>query len=385
MPVREQTGHPLPENRLRPTERQWENTVSTSSKLHSHCSNDDQGVPKAAPCLARWLPRGVLALLVATHVICYSAYAQQQTYTIAIVLPREEQNIEAGFRGYLLKRLLPVKFASVRFSGNPSDGPALIETVRALKPDLIYSWATPTTLALAGRDTPEEAARHIRDIPIVFTEVTDPVGSGLLRQLNPPRRNVTGVSHVAPLQVQLKAMEGYRPFKRLGYISNPAESHTLGIAQALRRIAPEMGFELLEETVPLNAAGEPDQDALPDMINRLASQKADLLYVGPSTFLAFTHRDMLTKAAMQARLPTFCATESIVRQSQCMFGLFANGANVGRFAAYKASRILMDRVPIEGIASQTLQSFSLLINMPVAKALDLYPPLALLNVAEVIE
>ncbi len=313
------------------------------------------------------------------------ALVQPKTHTIAIVLPRDEQNIESGFRDYLVKRRLPVRFASVRFSGQPSDGPALIEAVRALKPDLIYSWATGTTLALAGQDNPGDAATHIRDIPIVFTEVTDPVGSGLMHQLDPPRRNVTGVSHVAPLQVQLKAMSGYRPFKRLGYITNPAETNTQGIAQALRRMALEMGFELLEEIVPLDANGEPDAGALPDMINQLAIKKADLLYIGPSTFLAFTHRDLVTRAALGAHLPTFCATESIVRQSQCMFGLFANGANVGRFAAYKASQILIDRVPVEGIAAQTLQGFSLLINMPVARGLELYPPLALLNVAELIE
>ncbi|MGB3068089.1 MAG: ABC transporter substrate-binding protein [Ottowia sp.] len=334
--------------------------------------------------------RGFLVLLLTGGalvgaVLAGKALTPQRTQTIAIVLPREEQNVEAGFRDYLAKRPLPVRFVSVRYSGHPSDAPALIESVRALQPDLIYSWATSTTLALAGQDRPEDAATHIRDIPIVFTEVTDPVGSGLLRQLDPPGRNVTGVGHVAPLPIQLKAMSGYRPFKRLGYLTNPHESNTLGIAEALRRAAPGIGFELLEEIVPLDANGEPDASVLPGMIHRLAEKKADLLYVGPSTFLAFTHRDAVTSAALQARLPTFCATESIVRQSQCMFGLFANGANVGRFAAYKASQILIDRMPVERIAAQTLQGFSLLINMPVAKALDLYPPLALLNVAEVIE
>ena len=337
------------------------------------------------PLRRRGLALRLFMVLLAGSLFSSAAMAQKKTYTIAMVLPRDEQNIEIGFRNYLIKRLLPVQFVNVRFSGVPSDGPALIETVRALKPDLIYSWATPTTLALAGQDTPEDSVTHIRDIPIVFTEVTDPVGSGLLRQLAPPRRNLTGVSHVAPLPVQLKAMQGYRPFKRLGYITNPAETHTEGVAAALRRMAPEMGFELLEETVPLGPSGEPDPNALPGMIDRLAQKQADLLYVGPSTFLAFAHRDLVTTAALRARLPTFCATESIVRQSQCMFGLFANGANVGRFAAYKASQILMDRVPVEGIPSQTLQGFSLLINMPVARTLKLYPPLALLNVAEVIE
>ncbi|WP_051237482.1 ABC transporter substrate-binding protein [Ottowia thiooxydans] len=326
-----------------------------------------------------------LTFLFASGMHTGDALAQRKTHTIAMVLSREEQNIEASFRDYLAKRLLLVKFENVHYSDRPEDGPALIEAVRALKPDLIYSWSTSTTLALAGKDNLVDAATHIRDIPIVFTEVTDPVGSGLLRQLDPPNRNLTGVSHVAPLTVQLKAMSSYRPFKRLGYITNPAESNTLGIAQVLKRMAPEMGFDLLEETVPLNEDGEANFNALPGLVARLAERKADLLYIGPSSFLAFTHRDLVTNAALRVRLPTFCATESVVRQSQCMFGLFANGANVGRFAAYKASQILIDHVPVETIPAQSLQRFSLLINMPIVKKLEFYPPLTLLSVAEVIE
>lgn len=310
---------------------------------------------------------------------------QAQSYRIAIVLPREPQNLEAGFQDYLLKRHLQVQFDMVRFSGRAEDGAALVKQVRALQPDLIYSWGTGTTLALAGKYDEADQAAHIHDIPIVFTEVTDPVGSGLLKQLDPPGRNVTGVSHVAPVAVQLNAMRSYLPFKRLGYLINPAESNTESVAEEARRLARSSGFQLLEETVPLNQAGQPDAQALPGLIRQLRERGADLLYIGPSTFLAFTHRDLVTHSALAEGLPTFCATESIVRKSACMFGLFANGTNVGRFAGFKAAQILVEKMPVDHIAAQSLQRFSLLINMNTAKALDLYPPLALLNVAEVVQ
>ncbi|MET4580113.1 ABC transporter substrate-binding protein [Ottowia thiooxydans] len=347
--------------------------------------------PTAHPPAEQRRPRGVtwaLALgwmMMIGHIFTGHATSPQKIYTIAMVLSRAEQNVEAGFRDYLVKRGLSVKFESVHYSDRPEDGPALIEAVRSLKPDLIYSWSTSTTLALAGKYDAADATTHIRDLPIVFTEVTDPVGSGLLQQLAPPERNLTGVSHVAPLAAQLKAISSYRPFQRLGYITNPTESNTQSIAKALQRAATETGFELLEETLPLNANGEADANALPELIQRLASRKADFLYIAPSSFLALTHRDLVTQAAIEARVPTFCTTESIVRQSHCMFGLFANGANVGRFAAYKASQILIDQTPVETIPAEPLQRFSLLINMQTAKKLELYPPLVLLNVAEVIK
>jgi putative ABC transport system substrate-binding protein len=337
------------------------------------------------PRLATIARRALLAVGVAAA--CTGTLAQQnaRTPTIAMVLPRAEENIEAGFREYLAKRGVTAKFELVRFSGRAEDGPALVAEVRKLSPDLIYSWGTGTTLALAGpHDTPRPQD-FIRDRPIVFTEVTDPLGTKLLRQLDPPGRNVTGVSHVAPLQVQLNAMRGWRTFSRLGFITNPKEPNTLLVLESLRKLAPTMKFEIVHEQVPLSATGDPDPTALPALIHRIAEKKVDFLYIGPSTFLALTHRDLVTQSALAARLPTFCATESIVRKAKCMFGLFSNGTNVGRFAGYKATQILVEKVFVERVPAETLQRFSLLINMPVARELKVYPPLQLLDAAEVIE
>lgn len=334
--------------------------------------------------------------------VCLAAPAGAQTPNagaaplkplIAMVLPREEQVIEHAFRDYLARRGLQVRYEVLRYSGKAEDASALVEQVRRLKPDLIYSWGTPTTLALAGParevTNPAETAsspasrRYITDIPVVFTEVTDPVGSGLLATLRPPGRNVTGVSHVAPLAVQLNALRAYKPMRRLGYIVNPAESNSLVVRDQLRSLSSREGFELVEQTVPMRA-GSPDPAALPGLVQQLAQAKVDWLYVGPSTFLGFTHRDSLTQAAVDAGLLTFCATESIVRKSKCLVGLFAGGSNVGRFAAHKARQVLVDGTPVAQVSAESLQRFSLLINMPVAHALKQYPPVPMLSAAEVL-
>jgi len=330
------------------------------------------------------LLRYLMALL-ALSVSCLAAAQEPHTNLILMVLPRDEQNTEVGFREYLQRRNVPARIEVLHFSGKKDDGPALVQQIRQARADLVYVWGTVTTLAVAGPYDASNAGDYVRDIPIVFTEVTDPIGTRLLRQLDPPGRNLTGVSHVAPLAVQLNAMRSYRPFTRVGYIVNPGEAHTRLVLEALRKQAQAMKFEIVDETVPLDASGHPDATALPALIQRIAAQKVDFLYIGPSTFLAFTHRDLVTRSALQAHLPTFCATESIVRKAQCLFGLFSNGSNLGRFAAYKATQVLVDKTPVERIPAEALQRFSLLINMPVAKALELYPPLGLLNLAEVIE
>lgn len=310
--------------------------------------------------------------------------AATKRFTVAMVLPRDDQNIEAGFTGYLQRQDVPVQYVSIRFSGRSEDIPELRAKVRAARPDLIYAWGTPTTLALAGRDDQAGKDDAIRDLPIVFTEVTDPVGAGLLRTLEGHGRNATGVSHVAPLPVQFNAIRAYRPFTRLGYLHNPAEPNSGLIRDRLKELARTQNFEVVEASLPLLPQGGPDPAQIAPQIQTLAERKADFLYVGPITFLAFTHRDAVTTAALQNKLPTFCATESIVRQSGCLFGLFSNGANIGRYAGSMARQILVEKKPPQAIAASTLQRFSLLINMRTVQALDLYPPMLLLNVAEVI-
>jgi len=305
-------------------------------------------------------------------------------FTIAMVLPRAAQSIEAGFRSYLERENVAARYLEVRYSGNPTEAEALRQQVAALRPDLVYVWGTPTALALAGRHDQSNAANPLRNTPIVFTEVTDPVNAGLIRNLQQPERNITGVGHVAPLDIQFNAIQAYRPFQRIGYLHNPAEPNSQTTLRNLQALAQRQGMQVIEARLGLNADQAPDAAQIAPLVADIAARGADLLYIGPVTFLAFTHRDAVTQAALRQRLPTFCATESIVRRSDCLFGLFSNETNVGRFAGSMARQILVEKKPVSAIAASTLQRFSLLVNLPVAQALDLYPPMLLLNVAEVI-
>lgn len=314
--------------------------------------------------------------------VAFWALGAQAASSIVMVLPGKESPTEVAFKDYLQKKQVDAKYTVVPFSGKATDGPALVEKVRSLKPDLIYVFGTPGALALAGEHDAKTPELFIRDIPIIFSAVTSPLGSRLLAQTTPSGRNVSGVSHVASIGVQVNTIRAYRPFKSLGYITNPSEDNSIQVRDALVKLGQTAGFTLVNETLPLNAAGAPDPNALPEVIRRIAAKKPDFLYIAPSTFLAATHRDTVTREALAAGLPTFCATESILRRSQCLFGLFASQPNAGRFAGFKAAQVLVDRIPIAKINAETLVRFSLIVNIPVAKALNFYPPLGLLNIAE---
>jgi putative ABC transport system substrate-binding protein len=248
---------------------------------------------------------------------------------------------------------------------------------------LVYTWGLATTLAVAG-PVDGEAGRYLGDRPVVFTDVDDPVASGLLAQGAPPGRSLTGVPRRVPLAAQVAALRSYRPFRRIGVVVNPAEPATRQARDALALLAQQQGLALVEAALPLDARGEPDALALPGLVRDLAARGTELLYLGDSHFLAHTHRGTVTRLAREAGLATFCTAEGAVRQSGCLFGLFAEARNTGRFAAYKAWQILRGGQRVQDVPVETLQRFSLVINMPVARELALYPPMAVLQAAEVV-
>jgi putative ABC transport system substrate-binding protein len=298
---------------------------------------------------------------------------------VVLVTPRGETVMERVFKEELQKRLGPVRFTLIKPDLSQATAMAeLPERIRKEKPDLIYTWGTPTTVAVAG---PHDAPR-IADLPIVFAVVADPLRARLVSQLNRPGRNVTGTSHLAPLGVQLDAVRSYRPFRKLGVVYNPKEVNARFMVEDLSAKSKEAGFELLVEAVGLNPAGEPDPATLSTQIEKLKARGAEWLYLGPDTFVAFTHRQLTTQAAARLALPSFSANESAVRDAHALFGLFSPVENMARFVAFKAAQILKGEKRVSEVPIETLQRFSVLVNMCVARSLEVYPPMALLSYAD---
>jgi putative ABC transport system substrate-binding protein len=183
---------------------------------------------------------------------------------------------------------------------------------------------------------------------------------------------VTGVSHIAPLPAQIRAMRAYLPLQRLGIVYNPAEPNSVANVEELRALAPEMGFALLEAPVPRDVTGAPNPVSLPALVAGLARDGAQMLYIGPDTFIG-NLRDELTAAGLAHGIPTFTATELEIRESNAMIGLVSPYEAVGRLAADKAYMILVEGRPPSALPIETLEHFSYIIRLPVAPAATVRP------------
>ena len=297
---------------------------------------------------------------------------------------RGETDVDKGFRAYLADAGLKVRYTVRDLAQDVSRMPSIVQEARALAPDLIYVWGTPATLALVGPYDASSAAPHyIHDIPVVFALVAAPMQSRIVQRLDAPGRNVTGAVHVVPPEVQLRVMHNYLPYEKVGVLYNAREPNSQAIVDQARVWCASHRAELVERTFHSNAAGQPVADGVEDLVAQIQRAGAQWLYLLPDTFLGTVY-GRVTPAALQLKLPSFGAAELAVRSGGALLGLVSRYWSVGQLAGAKAAQILVEGKAPAQVPVETLKRFSLLVNMRVAHSLHLYPPIDMLNYAEVI-
>lgn len=304
-------------------------------------------------------------------------------FTIYMLTFRGETEVERGYRDYLAQRRIEANIIVRDAERDARKVAGFLPEIREVRPDLVYTWGTPVTLATIGAYDAVDPKVHITDIPVVFTMVAAPVKGKVVPDLASSGRNVTGSFHVVPTDAQLRAMQSYREFGKLGVIYTPNEQNSIALLEELRQLAQVQGFELIERPLKLNADGNPVADGVEDLMLDLKHAGADWFYLLPDTFLG-TILDRVTPFSRKIGLPTFGASELAVREGGALAGLICRYYSVGQLAAVKSEQILVNKIAPASIPVETLRRFSLIVNMEAARALHLYPPLAMLNYAEVI-
>lgn len=331
--------------------------------------------------------RTILAFAVLAFGLAADGDAQAQSsarpYRIYAITFRGMTDIERGFTEYFAARRIPVQITWRDLNRDAARMPGFIEEIRATRPDLVYTWGTSVTLGVVGTYDAFDPARHITDIPVVFTLVAAPVLAKIVPDLKSSRRNVTGVYHVAPTEAQIRAMASYRPFKSIGILYTPTEQNSVVVVDEVREVSRRMGFSVIARPLRLDANKKVTAEGAPEMIRELKEQKVDWLYLPPDSYLGTQAKSVIIPAAMENRLPTFASTEQLV-ETGALMGLVSRYHSIGQFTAYKAEQILVQKLQPSRIPVETLTRFSLQVRMDVAEALKLPPPLPMFNYAELI-
>jgi putative tryptophan/tyrosine transport system substrate-binding protein len=235
---------------------------------------------------------------------------------------------------------------------------------------VIFAGGTPAALAAKAATT---------TIPVIFENGIDPVGAGLVPNLNRPGGNVTGVTNMsttlAPKRLEL-LHQLVPKAASIGVLVDPTAAASDTQRTELQRAADALGLQLLF----LNAANEQETDAA---FATLARQRMGALLLTDNPTLNFRREQLVTLARLNA-IPTMCVFRDFAEAG----GLISYATSVtdaSRRAGNYVARILRGEKPGD-LPIQLPTKFELVINLKTAKALGIDVPSSLLAIAdEVIE
>jgi putative ABC transport system substrate-binding protein len=239
-----------------------------------------------------------------------------------------------------------------------------------LRPDVILGQTTSAVAALA---------RETREIPIVFTFVTDPVGSGFAATFAHPGSNITGFTANDPAMAGkwVELLKEIAPrTDHLAVLFSDTAPQTQFFMPSLQAAASSLGVEV-------SATAIHARDAIEGVIAAQARNPGGALIVMPDPFNR-TNRDLIIALAARDRMPAIYDDRPYAESG----GLMTYGADRSeqlREAASYVDRILKGGKPMD-LPIQSPTKFELIINLKCAKALNIAVPQAMLGRAdEVIE
>jgi putative tryptophan/tyrosine transport system substrate-binding protein len=259
-----------------------------------------------------------------------------------------------------------------RFLGDePNRLKAYAAELVALKPDVLLASGPTAVVALQ---------QEAMTIPIVFTQVNDPVAAGLVKTLASPGGSATGLT---PTEFSIggKMLELLRDLvpdvKQVGVILDPKLSDQTGMWSGMETVRFVLGLRLQQLDV------EDDPADIENGISSFArAQNCGLIVLANRNTIL--HRKLIIAAAAKHRLPTIYSYRYFVEDG----GLASYGADLlelyKRAASY-VDRILKGERPADLPVEQPTR-YELMINMKTAKGLGIdVPPTVLARADQVIE
>lgn len=300
-----------------------------------------------------------------SSVFVASGAVAEQVYvaTTAIVEHPALDAVRDGVKDYLVANGYQgdkLKFSYESAQGNPATAAQIARKLVGESPDVIVAIATPSAQA---------AVAATKEVPVVFSAVTDPLGARLVKDLDNPGANVTGLSDLLPLAQHLDLLIEIMPgLKKLGVPYNPGEPNAVSLITLLKKVAKEKGITIVEAPAPKSS----------DVA--LASQKlvgsVDAIYcLTDNTIISAL--EAVVKTGINGQVPVFAAdTGSVKRGAVAALGF--DYYNLGQQTGEVVVRVLKGEKPGD-IPVSIAKGTDLVVNPAMAKRMGIELPASVVD------
>ena len=300
--------------------------------------------------------RKILSLLV-VFISCFVfTYSKDKVFEIGISQFAEHPALDAVRKGFIDELSKDNKNFHIDYKNSQGDtgvSQMITQKFVADKKDLIFAIATISA---------QTAKQATDEIPILFSAVTDPVHSELVKSLNNIDGNITGTSDASPIDKQLSLFKKLDPkVKKIAIIYNTSESNSeIQVAKA-KEIAKSMDLEI----VPVGVNNIND---IPQAVNSVI-RKVDGFYTITDNIVA-SAINIISKNAIKNNKITIGAEEAHV-QSGILMTDGISFYELGKQTGIMAKQILLERKSIKDMPVETLNNTKKVVNTKTLKKLNI--------------
>ncbi|HKM92648.1 MAG TPA: ABC transporter substrate-binding protein [Prolixibacteraceae bacterium] len=237
----------------------------------------------------------------------------------------------------------------------------MIDAVINKQPDLLFVTSTPTL---------QVAAKKIKNIPIVFSVVADPVNAAVASSFEKHFPNITGISTMGDYKGMVNWLKVIMPnVKSIGTLFSPGEVNSVNNLADFKKHADEAGIELI--AVPVNSSSE-----VADAAMSLLAKNPDLIcqIIDNLTSGAFSG---IVKVTRDAKIPLLGFVSEQASEG-AVFVISRNYHQAGVDAALMARKII-DGANIAQMPIEFVSKTDLIVNQQAADFYGLILPNELLE------
>lgn len=230
--------------------------------------------------------------------------------------------------------------------------------------DIVIGIATPAAQGLASATS---------DIPVIMGAISDPVGAKLVKNLDQPEGNVTGLSNHVPLAQTVELIEMVTPdAKTIGVLYASSEDNSVSQVKEFTQYAEKSGLKVVEYAVPSTNEITTTMSVM--------TGKVDAIFVPQDNTIASAFPTVVT-AANAAKIPIYSSVDTMVKQGS-IASVAQSQYDLGLETAKIAVKILAGKKVLE-VPVKVVDTGTPTLNLKAAKELGITIPDSLLEEADI--
>lgn len=230
--------------------------------------------------------------------------------------------------------------------------------------DVLIGIATPAAQGLASATS---------DIPVIMGAISDPVGAKLVKNLDKPEGNVTGVSNHVPHAQTVELIQTITPdAKTIGVLYASSEDNSVSQVKEFTQYAGEAGLTVVEYAVPSTNEITTTMSVM--------TGKVDAIFVPQDNTIASAFPTVVT-AANAAKIPVYSSVDTMVKQGS-IASVAQSQYDLGLETAKIAVKILAGK-KVSEVPVKVVDTGVPTVNLKAAKELGITIPDSLLEEADI--